>query len=75
MWFYWVIGVIVLIILSSLKVVKEYERGVRFLLGKFSGVMKPGLRMILPVIHSCKELTSESKQLMCLIRNALQRTT
>ncbi|MBU1199775.1 MAG: slipin family protein [Nanoarchaeota archaeon] len=52
MWFYWVIGVIVLIILSSLKVVKEYERGVRFLLGKFSGVMKPGLRMILPVIHS-----------------------
>ena len=43
---------IVLIVLASLKVVKEYERGVRFTLGKYTGMMKPGLRMVIPVIQS-----------------------
>lgn len=35
-------------ILSGLKVVNEYERGVRFFLGKFTGLMQPGLRIVLP---------------------------
>lgn len=43
---------IVAIVLASLKVVKEYERGVKFTLGKYSGMMKPGLRMVFPVIQS-----------------------
>ncbi|MBW2990527.1 slipin family protein [Candidatus Woesearchaeota archaeon] len=51
-WYYWVLVVFGFIILISLRVVKEYERGVRFLLGRFSGVMKPGLRLIFPIIHT-----------------------
>ena len=47
-----IIIAVVLIILASLKVVKEYERGVRFTLGKYTGMMKPGLRMVIPVIQS-----------------------
>jgi regulator of protease activity HflC (stomatin/prohibitin superfamily) len=47
-----VVILIVLFILSSLKVVKEYERGVKFTLGKYAGMMKPGLRMVFPVIQS-----------------------
>jgi regulator of protease activity HflC (stomatin/prohibitin superfamily) len=47
-----IVILIVLFILSSLKVVKEYERGVRFTLGKYTGMMKPGLRMVFPVIQS-----------------------
>ena len=43
---------VILIVLASLKVVKEYERGVRFTLGKYTGMMKPGLRMVIPVIQS-----------------------
>ncbi|MFH1637038.1 MAG: slipin family protein [Candidatus Woesearchaeota archaeon] len=41
-----------LYLLAGLKIVKEYERGVRFFLGKYTGIMKPGLRVILPVIMS-----------------------
>ena len=44
--------IIVLFILSSLKIVKEYERGVKFTLGKFSGIMEPGLKMVIPVIQA-----------------------
>ncbi|MEA2036462.1 MAG: slipin family protein [Nanoarchaeota archaeon] len=47
-------GIILLIavVLSSLKVVKQYERGVLFTLGKYSGLMDPGLRIVIPVIQT-----------------------
>src|ERR1700749_2460623 len=46
-----IIGVaIILYVLSSLRVLRQYERGVVFLLGKFEGVRGPGLTMIfLPI--------------------------
>ncbi|MDP7180097.1 MAG: slipin family protein [Candidatus Woesearchaeota archaeon] len=43
---------ILAIIISSLKVVKQYERGVKFTLGKFSGVMEPGLKLVVPIIQT-----------------------
>lgn len=42
----------VLFLLSGLKIVKEYERGVKFTLGKYTGIMKPGLRLVIPIIQS-----------------------
>jgi len=47
------IGVIILvIILISLKVINQYERGVKFTLGRFSGTMHPGLRLVVPLIQT-----------------------
>ena len=40
------------ILLSSLKVIKEYERSVKFNLGKFSSVLKPGLNIVIPVLQT-----------------------
>lgn len=40
-----------LILLSSLKVIREYERAVVFVLGRFYKVKGPGLIIILPVIQ------------------------
>ncbi|MFC2136175.1 slipin family protein [Bacteroidota bacterium] len=48
----WVIGIVVLYILAGLRVVKEYDRGVRFTLGKFSGVMNPGLKIVWPIFQT-----------------------
>lgn len=50
------IVIIVLIILSSLKIVKEYERGVKFTLGKYAGIMDPGLRLIIPVFQTWQKI-------------------
>jgi len=44
--------VVILFVISGLKIVKEYERGVKFTLGKFSGTMQPGLRIVVPIIQS-----------------------
>ncbi len=42
----------ILVLFSSMKVVKEYERGVKFTLGKFSGMMNPGLRLVIPALQT-----------------------
>ncbi|MBW2978394.1 slipin family protein, partial [Candidatus Woesearchaeota archaeon] len=52
----YIIGVVILYILSGLKVVKEYERGVRFTLGKYKGLMSPGLRIVLPVFQTWQKV-------------------
>jgi len=48
---YIVIGVIILFLALSLRVVKEYERGVIFFLGKCTGVRGPGLIILIPVFE------------------------
>lgn len=48
----WTIGiVVVLLLLGSLKVINQYQRGVVLTLGKFTGVRQPGLRIVIPIIQ------------------------
>lgn len=48
-----IIGIVLLFILFfSLKVINQYERGVRFTLGKYSGIMTPGLNFIIPIVQT-----------------------
>ena len=47
--FFWIIVIAVAIfILSGLKVINQYQRGVVLTLGKFTGVRQPGLRIVVP---------------------------
>ncbi|MAG61093.1 hypothetical protein CL619_04870 [archaeon] len=50
------IGFLGLLILSGLKVVKEYERGVLFTLGKYKCMMQPGLRIVIPIIQTWQRI-------------------
>ena len=45
------LGGIVLVLLSAIKILKEYERGVIFQLGRFYKVKGPGLIIVIPVIQ------------------------
>ncbi len=47
-----VLGIVVLILLFSIRQVNQYERGVKFRLGKFVGERQPGWRIVLPIIES-----------------------
>ena len=50
--FYIVIGgLIALFLYSAIKILNEYERGVIFTLGRFSGVKGPGLIIVIPIIQ------------------------
>jgi len=59
--FSWLIYIVVLMVISSLKIVKEYERGVRFTLGRYQGIMKPGLRMVIPILQSWQRVDIRTK--------------
>ncbi|MBT7902580.1 slipin family protein [Candidatus Woesearchaeota archaeon] len=48
-------------LLLSLRVVKEYERGVRFFLGKYMGLITPGLSLVLPILMTWERVDMRTK--------------
>ncbi len=59
---FWSIAVIVLIILlRSIVQINEYERGIKFVKGKFSKIVEPGWRIVLPIFQSLKKVDIRTK--------------
>lgn len=56
-----VILFVVVFAMRTFKVVKEYERGVKFMLGKFVKVMDPGLGTVIPLIQSWERVDMRVK--------------
>jgi regulator of protease activity HflC (stomatin/prohibitin superfamily) len=46
---------------ASVVIIQEYERGVVLTLGRFSGIRRPGLRFILPVIQQMQRVDTREK--------------
>lgn len=69
----WFLGFIILVFISGLKVVNEYERGVRFTLGKFSNIMNPGLRYVVPVFQSWERVDIRVKAVDVPDQDAITR--
>ena len=58
----WIIPIVILvIILLSIKQIDEYERGVKFTTGKFTKMMEPGWRLVLPIFQSYKKVDIRTK--------------
>lgn len=53
--------VIIIVLFSSIKQVDEYERGIKFTLGKFSSIMNPGWNLVLPIFQSYKKVDIRTK--------------
>ncbi len=58
---YGIIIFIVFILLSSIRQIDEYERGIKFSRGKFSKIMNPGWNIVLPIIHTMKKVDIRTK--------------
>jgi len=57
----WTLAIIVIIfILSGLKVVNQYQRGIVLTLGRFTGVRQPGLRVIIPIFQKMSRVDVRS---------------
>ena len=50
-----------IIILSSIKQIDEYERGIKFRFGKYSKTMNPGWSIVLPIVESYKKVDIRTK--------------
>ena len=52
----WLIGAVVVFFFMSVKIVYAYQRGVLFTWGKYSRIMMPGLRLVIPVMQSWERI-------------------
>ena len=52
----WVGGIIFFIILISIRQINQYQKGIKFLLGKYTGTMEPGWRLVFPVFQSYRKV-------------------
>jgi regulator of protease activity HflC (stomatin/prohibitin superfamily) len=52
---------IIIILLISLRQINQYERGVMFTLGKFTGIKQPGWRLVIPIFQSLKKVDIRTK--------------
>lgn len=71
--FYVLIGIIVFILLISIKQINQYERGVLFSFGKFSAIIEPGWRIVLPIVQSYKKIDIRTKAVDVPDQNAITR--
>jgi len=51
-----ILGIIIFIILISIKQINQYQKGVKFMLGKYIGLMNPGWRLVFPIIQSYRKV-------------------
>lgn len=56
-----ILAIVLIVILGSLKQINEYERGVKFTAGKFTKIMLPGWRIVLPIFQSYKKVDIRTK--------------
>ncbi len=54
-------GLALLILVISLKQVNQYERGLKFTMGRFAGIMEPGWRIVIPVFQSYQKVDMRVK--------------
>jgi regulator of protease activity HflC (stomatin/prohibitin superfamily) len=52
-----IVAVVVLFLMSAIKIVREYERGVIFRLGRLVGAKGPGLFLIIPIVDKMVKIS------------------
>ncbi|MFH1291890.1 MAG: slipin family protein [bacterium] len=70
---YTILVVLVVIVLSSIRQVNQYERGVKFMLGKYIATKEPGWRIILPIIQSMMKVDMRVKAVDVPLQEAITK--
>lgn len=65
--------VVVLVILVSIKQINQYQRGVKFTIGKFTSIMEPGWRLVIPIFQSYQKVDMRVKAVDVPDQNAITR--
>ena len=67
------IGILLLLVIVSVRQINQYQKGVRFTLGKFTSVMEPGWRLVFPVIQHYQKVDVRTKAVDVPDQNAITR--
>ena len=53
--------IVIIILISSIKPIYEYERGIKFTQGKFTEIMEPGWKFVFPIFQSYRKIDIRTK--------------
>ena len=56
-----ILVIFIILVLASVRQINQYERGVKFTLGKFSKIMMPGWNLVFPIFQSYKKVDIRTK--------------
>ncbi|MEI7741349.1 MAG: slipin family protein [bacterium] len=70
---YYLIGIAVFIILASIRQVNQYERGVKFTLGKYVGLAQPGLTLVVPIFQAMTKIDIRVKTIDLPLQDTITR--
>jgi len=59
--YFWILIALVILILSFLRQVNQYERGVKFTMGRYSSTANPGWRLVVPIFQMMKKVDMRLK--------------
>lgn len=59
--FLWLIAIIIFIILISLRQINQYQRGVKFLMGRYQKTENPGWRIVIPIFQQMQKVDMRVK--------------
>jgi regulator of protease activity HflC (stomatin/prohibitin superfamily) len=68
-----ILAFLLLLALITIKQINQYERGVRFTMGRFSGIMEPGWRIIIPIFQTHQKVDMRTKAVDVPDQNAITR--
>lgn len=69
----YILYAVLVIILISIRQINQYEKGVKFTLGKFTSVMEPGWRLVFPVVQNFQKVDVRVKAVDVPDQNAITR--
>lgn len=70
---YIILGIILVVVICSLKQINEYQRGILFTLGKFSKILNPGWHIVLPIVNFYKKIDIRTKAVDVPEQDAITR--
>lgn len=57
----WGLGLALIVIILSIKQINQYERGLKFTLGRYTGAMHPGWRLVIPIFQGYQKVDMRVK--------------
>ncbi len=68
-----ILSIVVIILLASIRQINQYQRGVKFTLGRYTGIMEPGWRLVIPIFQSYEKVDMRVKAVDVPDQNAITR--
>jgi regulator of protease activity HflC (stomatin/prohibitin superfamily) len=64
---------VIFLLVIFIRQVNQYQRGVKFTMGRFTGIMEPGWRIVVPVFQSYQKVDMRTKAVDVPDQNAITR--